>query len=192
MFLIERVHVVSYVGRQPPRLSTGIYRFGLVAICIYIVIFSLMIHGRVVELATPSWPLGSSPPALPAPPTPLLAVCTIGLKAYASIPLLVYDIVISIVLTIMFVVPLITVGRAEPHSAGVEQDVVPPEAMLPHTQDDLDASATSGPPPLPSIEKARAPNARSAVEGMVNESCLPRWGLVQRERLRYLAKKSCL
>jgi len=194
MFLIERVHVVSYAGRQPPRLSTGIYRFGLVAICIYIAIFALMIHGRVVELATPSWFLepSDSPAGSAAFPTPLPAVCTIGLKVYATIPLLVYDVVISIALTIMFVVPLVTVGRAESHSAGVEQDTVPPEATLPHAQDDLDSPATSEPPPLPCSSKTRAPNTRSAADGTENESFLPQWGRVQRERLRCLAKKSCL
>lgn len=192
MFLIERVHIVSYAGRQPPRLSTGIYRFGVVAICIYIVIFSLMIHGRVVELATPSWLLESSPPAFAALPTTLPVVCTIGLKVYAAVPLLVYDVLISIVLTVMFVFPLITVGRAEPHSAGVEHAVVLPEATPPYAQDDFDDPASLESPPLHSSKKPRAPNTRSAAEGTENESFVPRWRRGQQERLRCLARRSCL
>ncbi|SRR5258706_1750743 len=191
--LIERVHIVSYAGRQPPRLSTGIYRFGMIAICVYIAIFALMIHGRVVELATPSWFLESleSQPGFPTLPT-LPAVCIIGLKVYAAIPLLVYDVIASIALTVMFVVPLVTVGRIDLHSAGVEQNIIPPEAISPHARDNFDAPATVVLPPLPSSQKARALSVGSAAEGMEDGSILPRWGRVQRERLRSLAKKSCL
>jgi hypothetical protein len=149
VFLIERVHVVSYAGRQPPRLSAGIYRFGMIAICVYIVIFALMIHGRVVELATPSWFLESleSQPGFHALPTPLPTLCTIGLKVYATIPLLVYDVIASIALTVMFVVPLVTVSRVDRHSAGVGQNEMPPEATSSHAQDNLDAPAAGGFPP---------------------------------------------
>lgn len=194
LFLIERVHVVSCIGRQPPRLSTGFYRFGLIAICVYIVIFALMIHGRVIELATPGWFLESleSQPGFYAPPTPSPAVCTIGLKVYATIPLLVYDVIASIALTIMFVIPLVTVGRVDPHPAGVGQGIMPPEAPSPHVRDNLDAPATAGLPPLPSSQKDRASSTGNAAEEMEDESILPRWGRVHRERLRSLAKKSCL
>ena len=135
MFLIERVHVVSYAGRKPPRLSTGIYRFGLAAISVYIVIFALMIHGRVVELATPSWFLESleGRQGFDALPGSLPAVCAIGLKVYATIPLLVYDIIASIALTVMFIVPLVTIGKVKPHSAGVEPGIIFPEATPLHT-----------------------------------------------------------
>lgn len=189
-FLIERVHIVSYAGCQPPRLSTGIYRFGLLAICVYIVIFALMIHGRVVELATPSWFLESleSQPGFQSLPT-LPAVCIIGLKVYAAIPLLVYDVIASIALTVMFVVPLVTVGRVDLHSAGVD---MPPEATSPLARDNLDAPATAVLPPSPKSQKARASSVGRAAEGMEDESILPRWGHVHRERLRSLAKKSCL
>ena len=193
MFLIERVHIVSYAGRQPPRLSTAIYRFGMIAICVYIVIFALMIHGRVVELTTPSWFLESleSQPGFDTLPT-LPAVCTIGLKVYAAIPLLVYDVIASIALTVMFVVPLVTVGRIDLHTTGVEQNILPPEATSPHARDDLDAPATPVFPPLPGSQKARISSEGNAPEGVEDESILPRWGRVQRERLRSLAKKSCL
>lgn len=193
MFLIERVHIVSYAGRQPPRLSTGIYRFGMIAICVYIVIFALMIHGRVVELTTPSWFLESleNQPGFDTLPI-LPAVCTIGLKVYAAVPLLVYDVIASIALTVMFVVPLVTVGRIDVHAAGVEQNIIPPEATSPHARDDLDAPATAVFPSLPSSQKAWTSSVGNAAEGMEDESILPRWGRVQRERLRSLAKKSCL
>lgn len=191
IFLIERVHIVSFAGQKPPRLSTGIYKFGLAAICVYIVIFALMIHGRVVELATPSWFLESQP-ELHLLPKPLPAVCTIGLKVYATIPLLVYDVVASIALTVMFIVPLITVGRVEPHSAGVGRGIISPEATLPHAQDNPNAPATVGSRPLPFPEKLRASSTRNAAEGMENQSFWPRWGRVHRSRLRSLAKKSCL
>ena len=191
-FLIERVHIVSYPGCQPPRLSTGIYRFGMIAICVYIVIFALMIHGRVVELATPSWFLESleSQPGSQTLPT-LPAVCIIGVKVYAAIPLLVYDVIASIALTVMFVVPLVTVGRVDLHSARVEQNIMPTEAISPHARDNLDAPATAVLPPLPSTQKARDSSVGSAAEGIDDESILPRWGRVHRERLRSLAKKSC-
>lgn len=151
-----------------------------------------MIHGRVVELATPSWLLESSPPAFAALPTTLPVVCTIGLKVYAAVPLLVYDVLISIVLTVMFVFPLITVGRAEPHSAGVEHAVVLPEATPPYAQDDFDDPASLESPPLHSSKKPRAPNTRSAAEGTENESFVPQWRRGQQERLRCLARRSCL
>ena len=194
MFLIERVHVVSYAGCQPPRLSTSIYRFGLIAICVYIVIFALMIHGRVVELATPPWFLESleSHPEFQALPTPSPVVCTIGLKVYATIPLLVYDVIASIALTVMFVVPLVTVGRIDLHSAGVEQNNMPPEATSPYARDNPDALATAELPPLPGGQKARASSTGSAAGGMEDDSILPRSSRVHRERLRSIAKKSCL
>jgi hypothetical protein len=184
MFLIERVHVVSSAGRNPPRLSTSTYRFGLVAICVYIAIFVLMLDGRIVELAPPSWvfkPQLESDPLLP--PSPV--VCTIGLKLSATAPLLAYDVIASVALTAMFVVPLVTVGRVKPHSVGEEQDIPFPEATPPYTQDDLDVPATAGPPPLPSNRKAQ-------VEGMGDDPFLPQYGRVHRERLRSLAKRSCL
>ena len=192
MFLIERVHVVSYAGRQPPRLSTSIYRFGLLAICVYIVIFALMIHGRVVELSTPAWFLewSESRPEIQALPTPLPAVCTIGLKVYAAIPLLVYDVIASIALTVMFVVPLVTVGRIDLHSVGIEQNSMPPEATSPHARDNLDTPATAQLPSLPNSQKARA--SSNTTGEMEDESISPQWSRVHRERLRSLAKKSCL
>jgi len=181
MFLIERVYVVSYAGQQPPRLSTGIYRSGLAAMCIYTVIFALIIHTCVVELAPPWWSTEPSP-----------TVCTIGLNGYATIPLLIYDAITSIALTVMFVVPLVTVGKVDPHLVGAEQGTVSPEAISPRAQENLNVPAMTEPQTLPSSEKARASGTGHATEAMEDGSFLHQWGRMHRERLHSLAKKSCL
>ncbi|KAG2198744.1 hypothetical protein INT47_005429 [Mucor saturninus] len=85
-WLIERVHLVTAV--KTTRLRTGQYKFHLVLLCPYIIIFVLMLCFRNIYLA----PDGT---------------CIIGLQDIASIPLLIFN----LYLTWLFMRPLTSIGQ---------------------------------------------------------------------------------
>ncbi|KAI8075720.1 hypothetical protein BDF21DRAFT_342978 [Thamnidium elegans] len=89
-WLIERVHLVTAV--KTVRMKTKMYKFHLLLLCPYIIIFVLMLSFRNIYLE----PNGS---------------CTIGLQQIASIPLLVYDFIFNFYLTWLFMRPLTSIGR---------------------------------------------------------------------------------
>ncbi|CAE6528744.1 unnamed protein product [Rhizoctonia solani] len=85
-FLIEKVHVV-WGGTHQPRLHSKVYWGCLLTLAPYGVIVILMIIGRVAYFRDNR-------------------SCVIGLRNYASLSLLIYDLYINIFLTGMFLWPL--------------------------------------------------------------------------------------
>ncbi|KAI8335240.1 hypothetical protein EDC96DRAFT_579134 [Choanephora cucurbitarum] len=88
-WLIERIHLVTAV--KTARLKTRQYRFHLVLLCPFIIIFALMLTYRNIYLETDG-------------------KCTIGLQLVASVPLIVYDFVLNLYLTWLFMAPLMNIG----------------------------------------------------------------------------------
>ncbi|KAL7410182.1 hypothetical protein BDY24DRAFT_188736 [Mrakia frigida] len=86
LFLIEKVHVVS--GTSLPRLKSKMYLLCAFSIALYIVIIVLMVLGRVADLREDG-------------------ACEIGLKKYASVALLGYDLFLNVFLTALFVYPIL-------------------------------------------------------------------------------------
>ncbi|KAK4514341.1 uncharacterized protein ATC70_001934 [Mucor velutinosus] len=89
-WLIERVHLVTAV--KTTRLKTAQYKFHIILLCPYIIIFVLMLSFRNIYLEADG-------------------TCTIGLQDVASIPLLVYDFIFNLYLTWLFMKPLTNIGR---------------------------------------------------------------------------------
>ncbi|KAG1454142.1 hypothetical protein G6F56_007395 [Rhizopus delemar] len=89
-WLIERVHLVTAV--KTTRLKTAQYKFHIILLCPYVIIFALMLSFRNIYLEANG-------------------TCTIGLKDVASIPLLVYDFIFNLYLTWLFMRPLTNIGR---------------------------------------------------------------------------------
>ncbi|KAI9497893.1 hypothetical protein BDB00DRAFT_755909 [Zychaea mexicana] len=89
-WLIERVHMVTAV--KTTRMKTCQYKFHIVLLCPYIIIFVLMVTFRNIYLEEDG-------------------TCTIGLQPIASIPLLIYDFIFNLYLTWLFMHPLMNVGR---------------------------------------------------------------------------------
>ncbi|KAI9276008.1 hypothetical protein BY458DRAFT_539362 [Sporodiniella umbellata] len=89
-WLIERVYLVT--GVKTTRLRTPQYRLHLLLLCPYVIIFTLMLSFRNIYLESNG-------------------TCTIGLKDIASIPLLIYDFILNLYLTWLFMKPLTNVGR---------------------------------------------------------------------------------
>ncbi|KAL5633831.1 hypothetical protein ACGC1H_005871 [Rhizoctonia solani] len=85
-FLIEKVHVV-WGGTHQPRLRSKVYWGCLLTMAPYLVIVILMLIGRVAYFRDDR-------------------ACIIGLRNYASLSLLIYDLYINIFLTGMFLWPL--------------------------------------------------------------------------------------
>ncbi|CAE6430903.1 unnamed protein product [Rhizoctonia solani] len=85
-FLIEKVHVV-WGGTHQPRLRSKVYWGCLLTMAPYVVIVILMLIGRVAYFRDDR-------------------ACIIGLRNYASLSLLIYDLYINIFLTGMFLWPL--------------------------------------------------------------------------------------
>ncbi|KAJ1305484.1 hypothetical protein OPQ81_000491 [Rhizoctonia solani] len=85
-FLIEKVHVV-WGGTHQPRLRSKIYWGCLITMMPYAVIVIMMLIGRVAYFRDDR-------------------SCIIGLRTYASLSLLIYDLYINIFLTGMFLWPL--------------------------------------------------------------------------------------
>ncbi|KAI8099795.1 uncharacterized protein BX664DRAFT_322130 [Halteromyces radiatus] len=90
LWLIERAYIVSD-GRNA-RFDTWSYRFNLFLMTPYIGIFVLMLvyHNSIMTST---------------------GQCYIGLQPIANIPVLVYDTIFNLYMTILFVIPLIRVGR---------------------------------------------------------------------------------
>lgn len=115
MFLVERVYLVSSAGTTRPRRKTLAYKCGLGGIVIYVIILVLVVVGRIAIVV----------PTLPPPPLTQDSVhlkhaqypeypegiCMIGIKPYATIPFIIYDMVLTVLLTTMFTLPLISTGK---------------------------------------------------------------------------------
>ncbi|KAJ3925262.1 MAG: hypothetical protein NXY57DRAFT_1032388, partial [Lentinula lateritia] len=86
-FLSEKVYIVWTGGNQVSRYKTKVYRLCAFVPLGYIVIGILMILGRDSSVRGDG-------------------VCVIGLKAFATIPLIAYDLSLNIFLTAMFMCPL--------------------------------------------------------------------------------------
>ncbi|RCI06064.1 hypothetical protein CU098_013627, partial [Rhizopus stolonifer] len=89
--LIEKVWVVS--ATRETRWKTKSYRFHAFLMTPYVAIFALMIIFHIAELEADG-------------------TCIIGLRPVASIPLLVYDFVFNLYMTILFVMPLMQLGKS--------------------------------------------------------------------------------
>ncbi|SAL95501.1 hypothetical protein [Absidia glauca] len=89
-WLIEKVWVVN-AGRTS-RWQTKSYRFHVLLLTPYIAIFSLMI------IFHNAWLLDDG-------------ICIIGLKPIASIPLIAYDFIFNLYMTVLFVLPLMKIGN---------------------------------------------------------------------------------
>jgi hypothetical protein len=104
--LIERVYIVSCAGSSPPRMSTRTYKVGILGIIIYIGIIILVVFARITEVETITYPIPNSSPTEPT--IYLIAqVCTIGFRLYGSIPVIIYETVLTVVLTSMFLLPIL-------------------------------------------------------------------------------------
>ncbi|KAJ8659803.1 hypothetical protein O0I10_004396 [Lichtheimia ornata] len=86
-WLIEKVWVVSAVRKS--RLKTGSYKFHLALMAPYVIIFGLMLMYHIAEIEESG-------------------VCWIGLQPIASIPLLVFN----LYMTILFIKPLMKVSKS--------------------------------------------------------------------------------
>jgi len=86
-FLVEKVYVVWSAGQQIPRFTSPAYRISAFVMLGYVVVLILMIMGENSSIR----PDG---------------LCVIGLKNYATIPLISYDLFLNVFLTAMFVWPL--------------------------------------------------------------------------------------
>ncbi|KAI8143862.1 hypothetical protein BJV82DRAFT_644370 [Fennellomyces sp. T-0311] len=89
-WLIEKVWVVSAVRKA--RMKTWSYKFHLLLMTPFLFTFSLMLIYHIAELQNDG-------------------TCMIGLQAIASVPLLVYDFIFNLYMTILFVKPLMTAGK---------------------------------------------------------------------------------
>ncbi|KLO14797.1 hypothetical protein SCHPADRAFT_939215 [Schizopora paradoxa] len=87
LFLVERVWIVWNAGNSLTRRQSFVYKALLLVIMGYIVIFILLIVGRIALIRTDG-------------------ACVIGLRSFASLPLLSYDLFVNVLLTSMFIWPL--------------------------------------------------------------------------------------
>ncbi|KAH7097520.1 hypothetical protein BKA62DRAFT_623817, partial [Auriculariales sp. MPI-PUGE-AT-0066] len=88
MFLTEKVHVVWGKGKHVSRTASPVYKLCFGVLCLYVIVFVIMIIGRVAFLREDK-------------------TCVIGLEPFASIPLLSYDFAVNLLLTGLFVWPLV-------------------------------------------------------------------------------------
>ncbi|KAI8079156.1 hypothetical protein BDF21DRAFT_419557 [Thamnidium elegans] len=88
-WLIEKVYVVSSI--RTTRWKSKAYRFHLVLMTPYIAIFTLMMVFHIAEIDDSG-------------------ICIIGLQSIASLPLLIYDFLINLYMTIFFIRPLLKLG----------------------------------------------------------------------------------
>ncbi|PVF96621.1 hypothetical protein CPB86DRAFT_816249 [Serendipita vermifera] len=113
LFLIERVYLVLTAGTSEPRLSTRIYKCGLVGIVIYLGILPLLLIGKLAKTtAVTIIPLIDVVTHDTYQPILVKEACSVGLNLYGTIPLAVYDIVITSTLTAMFVIPIAKSGAS--------------------------------------------------------------------------------
>ncbi|KAI9363269.1 hypothetical protein BD770DRAFT_381167 [Pilaira anomala] len=88
-WLIEKVYVVSSI--RTTRWKSKAYKFHLILMTPYIAIFTLMIIFHIAEIDA-------------------AGICIIGLEPVASLPLLIYDFLINLYMTIFFIRPLLKLG----------------------------------------------------------------------------------
>ncbi|KAJ3505709.1 hypothetical protein NLJ89_g7273 [Agrocybe chaxingu] len=87
-FLAEKVHIVWSPTVGGRRFESPVYLICLVSVSLYCIVITLMLGGPIHETASNG-------------------ACVTGLKPLASIPLLVYDVYISMFLTFLFLYPLL-------------------------------------------------------------------------------------
>ncbi|OBZ91381.1 hypothetical protein A0J61_00566 [Choanephora cucurbitarum] len=88
-WLIEKIYVVSSIRQT--RWKSKAYRFNASLLLPYIAIFTLMLVFHVAEIDE-------------------TGACIIGLQNVASLPLLIYDFIINLYMTIFFIKPLTKLG----------------------------------------------------------------------------------
>ncbi|KAF9533889.1 hypothetical protein CPB83DRAFT_413614 [Crepidotus variabilis] len=98
-FLAEKVHIVWSPTVGIRRFESPVYLVCMVTVSFYCIVMTLMLGGPIHE-------------------TNAEGLCVIGLKPFGSIPLLVYDVYISLFLTFMFLFPLM---RSKLMSTGVRR-----------------------------------------------------------------------
>ncbi|KIK62278.1 hypothetical protein GYMLUDRAFT_42223 [Collybiopsis luxurians FD-317 M1] len=86
-FLSEKAYIVWTGGNQTSRFTSKVYRICAAVLLGYVVIGVLMVLGRDSTVRADG-------------------VCVIGLKSFATIPLIVYDLSLNVFLTAMFLWPL--------------------------------------------------------------------------------------
>lgn len=85
IWLVEKVYVVS--ASRKGRWRSASYRFHMILLSPYIVIFILMLAYHRVKIEEDS-------------------TCVIGLEPYATFPLIIYDFIFNLYMTILFIKPL--------------------------------------------------------------------------------------
>ncbi|KAF5363225.1 hypothetical protein D9758_008385 [Tetrapyrgos nigripes] len=90
IFLIEKVHIVWSISANQSRLRSPVYLLGLMSILLYCVVTVLLVVGRITYISERD------------------RYCYIGLKFYASVALLTYDLYITVFLTALFLWPLMS------------------------------------------------------------------------------------
>ncbi|KIM84333.1 hypothetical protein PILCRDRAFT_781610 [Piloderma croceum F 1598] len=94
-FLIEKVHVVWAPTSNTKRCRSPVYIISAVTVALYAVVTALMYIGRVHYFREDG-------------------VCVTGVDLFASVPLLSYDLYVSVFLTSLFLWPLVKTGRIDP------------------------------------------------------------------------------
>ncbi|KAF5360029.1 hypothetical protein D9758_007589 [Tetrapyrgos nigripes] len=97
IFLIEKVHTVWSASTGTPRRKSAVYLAGIVSLVIYLAVAVLLVIGRISYLRL------------------FDGVCIIGLKIFANIALLSYDIYMTLFFTALFVWPLMRTEFNSPH-----------------------------------------------------------------------------
>jgi len=87
LFLIERVYVVWRPTPTTPRMRSRVYVICTALLTIYLGIAGIMFYGNISDIQA--------------------GICHIGLKFIASLPLLGYDLFITLLLTTLFIWPLL-------------------------------------------------------------------------------------
>lgn len=99
LVFIERVYIVSCFGAQTPRWTTKTYKLAVVGFLIYVVILTSMLMSRIT-LFTPTLSTSASGVIV-------VGICSIGLGIYGTVPIVVYETIITVFLTIMFLHPIV-------------------------------------------------------------------------------------
>jgi len=86
-FLVEKMYIVWSGGNQIPRFKSSTYRICTIVLLGYVAVLVLMVVGQNSRIR----PDG---------------LCIIGLKTYATVPLISYDLFLNVFLTAMFLWPL--------------------------------------------------------------------------------------
>ncbi|KAF9439205.1 hypothetical protein BGZ76_008571 [Entomortierella beljakovae] len=91
LFLVERVHIVSSIGVQ--RWHSPMFRFNVLILTPYAAIFGLAVGYRVATIVPDGDEMGH---------------CKIGLRSESSVPLIIYDVLLSCWLTFLFLKALLS------------------------------------------------------------------------------------